>query len=118
MALECKNCGAVNLRIEARFCDQCGGVLNIAPAQIDRGDINMDTYIEENNYVMTQKDQISNIKSMFKFSDPKTPLPDEDMLYVRKGSNSKAAWYFILEKETARLWVTVDYTAQLIETGN
>ncbi len=66
-------------------------------------------------YVQIEKDQISNLKSIFKFSDPQSPLPDEDMLYVRNGTNGRASWYFILEKETARLWVTIDYTAQLIE---
>lgn len=86
--------------------------------QIDRGDIDVDTYIQENNFVQIEKDQISNLRSIFKFSDPQTPLPDEDMLYVRNGSNGRASWYFILEKGTARLWVTIDYTAQLIDPVN
>ena len=85
--------------------------------QIDRGETNMDDYIQENNFTQTEKGQLPDLMNAFHFSDPETPLPNEELLYVKKGSNNKASWYFILEKETARLWVKIDYSAHLINTG-
>ena len=85
--------------------------------QIDRGQTDMENYIKDNHFTQTEKGQIPGLQSAFRFNDPETPLPNEELLYVKKGSNNKASWYFILEKETARLWVKIDYSAHLINTG-